>query len=203
MNLKQEQIMPNQEPLPELWIRDVETIKVFADSLRLKILRLMEKPTTVKQIASALDLPPAKLYYHVNLLVQHELIRVVGHNLETGIVEKIYQVVARNFKLVNPLIAGSDFPTEAASALFSSMLSETAQSFQHALANRDSSEGHPPRHPFLSKKEFRLTDAQLTALHQQLDALIQQVTALGTDNATSREPQYELTIVFYQKEDLS
>ncbi len=190
--------MPNPEPLPERWLRDVETIKVFADSLRLKIIKLMEEPTTVKQVADVLEIPPAKLYYHINLLKKHELIQVVGHNLETGIVEKIYQVTARQFKLVNPLIAGSDFPTAAANALFSSMLEETAQGFLHAFADRDADEPEPPRHPFLSKKAFRLTDAQLTTLHAQLDGLIQQVTALGVENADSGEPQYELALVFYK-----
>lgn len=192
--------MPNQEPLPELWLREVETIKVFADTLRLKIVKLMEEPTTVKQVAQALDVPPATLYYHINLLQKHGLIQVVDHNLDTGIVEKIYQVTARQFKLVNPLIAGQDFPAEAASALFSSMLEETAQGFLHALAHRDANEGEPPRHPFLSKKEFRLTDAQLTALHAQLDGLIRQVTELGAENADSGEPQYALTLVFYKSD---
>ena len=189
----------NMEPVSELWLRDVETIKVFADSLRLKIIKRMEEPITVKQVAEELDIPAAKLYYHINLLQKHGLIQVVGHNLETGIVEKIYQVTARQFKLVNPLIAGAEFPAEAASALFGNMLAETAEDFLYALTQRDATEGEPPRHPFLSKKAFRLTDAQLTALHGQLDALIQQVTALGAENADLDEPQFELTLVFYKK----
>ncbi|MCB0091745.1 MAG: hypothetical protein KDE54_27835, partial [Caldilineaceae bacterium] len=106
---------------------------------------------------------------------------------------------ARQFKLVNPLIAGAEFPAEAASALFGNMLAETAEDFLYALTQRDATEGEPPRHPFLSKKAFRLTDAQLTALHGQLDALIQQVTALGAENADLDEPQFELTLVFYKK----
>ncbi|MCB0141451.1 MAG: helix-turn-helix domain-containing protein [Caldilineaceae bacterium] len=185
--------------MSELWLRDVETIKVFADSLRLRIVKRMEEPITVKQVAEELDIPAAKLYYHINLLQKHGLIQVVGHNLETGIVEKIYQVTARQFKLVNPLIAGAEFPAEAASALFGNMLAETAEDFLYALTQRDATEGEPPRHPFLSKKAFRLTDAQLTALHGQLDALIQQVTALGAENADLDEPQFELTLVFYKK----
>ena len=189
------------EPEAERWLHDVETIKVFADTLRLQILKLLETPTTVKAVAAALDLPPAKLYYHINLLQKHGLIGVVGQNLESGIVEKIYQVTARQFKLVNPLIAGKDFPPEAADAIFGSLLTETMQGFQQALTRRDPNEGEPPRHPFLSKKAFRLTDAQLTALHGQLDGLIQQVTALGADNADLDEPQYALTLVFYRTEE--
>ncbi|MEM7129144.1 MAG: helix-turn-helix domain-containing protein [Chloroflexota bacterium] len=190
--------MPYSEPLPELWLRDVEKIKVYADPLRLKIVKGMADPITVKELAKELGLPPTKLYYHVNLLHKHGLIQVIDHNLETGIVEKIYQVAARHFKLVNPLIADEPFPTEAASALFSAMLEETAQGFLRALASRGTEEEEPPRHPFFSKKAFRLTEDQLTSLHAKLDKLIQEVTALGIQNADSNEPQYELTLTFYK-----
>ena len=186
-------------PLPEQWLRDVETIKVFADPLRLKIIRLMAQPTTVKAVAEALNLAPAKLYYHVNLLQKHGLIQVVDHNLETGIVEKVYQVTARQFKLVNPLIAGADFPHEAADAIFTDMLQSAMEGFQHALAARDKAEGTPPRHPFLSQKAVRLTDVQLSLVHSRLDALIKEVTALAQENEASSEPTYELTVVFYKK----
>ena len=46
-------------PEAERWLHDVETIKVFADTLRLQIIKLLAEPTTVKVVAAALDLPPA------------------------------------------------------------------------------------------------------------------------------------------------
>lgn len=191
--------MNSPTPLaPERWIHDVETIKVFADPLRLKIIRLMAKPTTVKAVADAVDIPAAKLYYHVNLLQRHDLIQVVGHNLESGIVEKVYQVTAVHFKLVNPLLAGSDFPAEAADAIFTDLLQATITGFQQALATRDKREGTPPRHPFLSQKAVRLTNDQLTTIHERMDALIKEVTALAQANAATDEPCYELTVVFYK-----
>ncbi len=185
--------------LPELWIKEIETIKVFADPLRLQLIKLLETPATVKELAVAVDIPAAKLYYHINLLQKHGLIQVVGQNLESGIVEKIYQVTARQFRLVNPLLAGDDFPVEAADAIFAAMLQEATVGFQQALATRDPAEGTPPRHPFLSQKEIRLTDGQLTAFHARLDALIKEVTALAQTNATTDESLYELTVVFYKK----
>ena len=188
-------------PIPEQWLRDVETIKVFADPLRLKIIRLMAEPTTVKVIADTLAIPAAKLYYHVNLLHKHELIQVVDQNLESGIVEKVYQVTARQFKLVNPLLAGAGFPAEAADAIFADMLQSAGEGLQRALAARDPSEATPPRHPFFSQKALRLTNDQLTLLHSRLDALIKEVTALAQQNATTADPLYELTVVFYKKVD--
>lgn len=188
-------------PSAEQWIHDVETIKVFADPLRLKIIRLMAQPITVKAIADTLAIPAAKLYYHVNLLHKHGLIQVVDQNLESGIVEKIYQVTARQFKLVNPLLAGAGFPAEAADAIFADMLQTAGEGLQRALAVRNQNTTIPPQHPFFSQKEVRLTKDQLSLLHSRLDALIKEVTALAQDNATAVDPLYELTVVFYKKVD--
>lgn len=188
-----------KEPTAELWIGDVETIKVFADALRLEILRLMREPTSAKAIAGELQIPVTKLYYHINLLVKHGLLQVVGQNIESGIVEKIYQVTARQFKVVNPMVAGEAMPAKAAETLLFSMLTETAHDFQRAFLQRDKGAGTPPRHPFFSKKEFRLTERQLTELHARLDGLIKEVTALGERNTHLAEPLYELTVAFFKQ----
>jgi len=185
------------EPVDEMWVNDVETIKVMADSRRLEILRMLQEPTTVKAISTEIDISPSKLYYHINLLEKHNFIRIVDHNIESGIVEKIYQVTARQFKIVNPLVR-SDLPDDAAEALFTSLLSETQRDFRQAYVTRNKDEQVPPRHPFLSKKEFRLTDAQLTALHTKFVALIEEVTALGEQNSGSGDPLYDLTLVFFK-----
>jgi hypothetical protein len=96
------------------------------------------------------------------------------------------------------LVAGADFPPEAAAPILASLLDDTRREFLQALAQRDPAEGTPPRHPFLSKKMFRLTDAQLTTLHARLDALIKDVTGLGAANDELDEPAYSLAVVFYR-----
>lgn len=184
-----------------MWLRDVKTIKVFAHTLRLEMIRLMEQPITVKQIAAQLNMPASKLYYHVNMLHEHGLIRVVAHNIDGNLVEKVYQVTARQFKLLNPLLSNT-MPDDSATALFSSMLQATERDFAEAYKRRDKSAAMPPRAPFMSKKTFRLNDEQLTALHAKLDALIREVTELGSDNSESSESEadsYDLTVVFYKK----
>lgn len=188
------------QPENERWVEDVETIKLLADERRLAMLRLMQTPTTVKVISAELDIPASKLYYHVNLLEKHDLIRVVDHNIDSGIVEKVYQVTARQLKIVNPLLR-TDLPDETAVALFDSMLDDTQRDFRQAYAARHKDEQVPPRHPFLSKKAFRLTDAQLTQLHSKLVALIEEVTALGEENAETAVDLYDLTLVFFKKTD--
>ncbi|VAW30334.1 hypothetical protein MNBD_CHLOROFLEXI01-4575 [hydrothermal vent metagenome] len=51
------------------------------------------------------------------MLEEHKLIQVVDVNVEKGIVEKTYQVTARQFKIRNPILVGEELPVETASAL--------------------------------------------------------------------------------------
>lgn len=189
--------------LEEIVLQDVETIKVFADERRLRILQLMQQPATVKDISATLQIPASKLYYHVNMLHEHGLIRVVQHNIESGIVEKVYRVAARQFKLQNPMLMGDAVPGEAKDALFSSMLDETRATLRRVLREDIQDSQNPPRYPFVTKKALRLNEKQLTAFHQKLDALIQEVTALAQANADTSEPIYEFTVVFTQNNQQS
>ncbi|NJN18704.1 MAG: helix-turn-helix transcriptional regulator [Oscillochloris sp.] len=192
---------PDDDILPELMVHDLEAIKLLADERRLRILSLLRRPTTVKAVAQTLDLPPSRLYYHINLLQAQGLIRVVDHNLESGIVEKVYQATARRFLIANPLAAAQPIPDDASSALFAATLDETRREFLQAFAKRDPREGQPPRHPFFSRKAFRLTDAQLTDFHARLDALIREASALAEANRDRDGPDFALTVVFYRQED--
>ena len=114
-----------QKLADEITIRDVETMKVVSDARRLAILKAMREPTTVKTIAAEIGLEPSKLYYHVNLLEKHKLIRVVGINIETGIVEKQYQVTAKRFNIRNPILAGADLDPQHVTALIGAMLDDS------------------------------------------------------------------------------
>lgn len=94
--------MTNKSKLPQglypdniFIISDVETLKVIADPLRLQLLELLRRrPATVKEIARELRTPLKKLYYHVNLLEEHQLVRVSSTRVVSGIIEKQYQVTA-------------------------------------------------------------------------------------------------------------
>src|SRR5215472_3478772 len=96
--------MPDEEPkehydnvLPEdfCMISDLETLKVVTDPLRLNLVNLLRgEPRTAKELAKILHLSQTKLYYHIGLLEQHGLIRVVGTRLVSGILEKQYQATA-------------------------------------------------------------------------------------------------------------
>src|SRR5919112_744906 len=75
----------------ERLISDAETLKAISDPLRLKILEAMVarvgEPWSVKELAAALDVPQTRLYHHVELLLERDLIRVAGQRVVSGIIE--------------------------------------------------------------------------------------------------------------------
>jgi DNA-binding transcriptional ArsR family regulator len=93
------------EPNEILLIADLETLKVVADPLRLQLLaQLRDLPQPAKQLARALDLPIKKLYYHLNLLEEHGLIRVAETRIISGIIEKHYRVTAYRLSVERELL---------------------------------------------------------------------------------------------------
>ena len=92
---------------PDLFtITDLETLKAVSSPFRQNLMRLMsEKPRTVKEMAEELDMPPSRLYYHINQLAKHGIIRVAKTQIVSGIVEKHYQISARAFRVDRALLA--------------------------------------------------------------------------------------------------
>ncbi len=85
-------------------IDDLATLRLLSDPLRRALIeKLGEGPTTVKQLARAMDMKPNRLYYHVNLLEDHGLVRVTQTRIVSGIVERTYALVARRFSVSEAL----------------------------------------------------------------------------------------------------
>lgn len=90
---------------PVFMIRDVQTLKVFSDPLRLQILeQLFPKPQTINKIADELGLSSSRLYYHFNLLENHGFIAVVETRVVNNIIEKVYWVTAEDIDIDKDLL---------------------------------------------------------------------------------------------------
>ena len=73
-----------------------EQLRALADSLRMTLLELLlERAATVTEIAQAVDRPKSTIAYHVNLLVDADLLRVVRTQRVRAIEERYYGRVAR------------------------------------------------------------------------------------------------------------
>lgn len=75
-----------------------EQLRALADPLRATLLELLlERAATVNEMARAVDRPKSSVAYHVNLLVDAGLLRVVRTRRVRAIEERFYGRVARTF----------------------------------------------------------------------------------------------------------
>ena len=86
------------------YVKDLETLRMLADPLRLSILSAFRSgenapSLTVKELADRLGEGQTKLYRHVKLLEDADLIFVTGTRLVSGILEKRYRPTYRTLQI--------------------------------------------------------------------------------------------------------
>ncbi len=127
---------PPPTDFPEVFtITKIETLKAVSTPFRQNLMRLMaESPRTVKDMARELEMPPSRLYYHINQLLEHGIIRVVKTQIVSGIVEKHYQLSARAFRVDRSLLApGSDLEKASLEAVLASTLDVTEKEIRRGV----------------------------------------------------------------------
>jgi len=65
--------------------------------VRIEILTLLDKPSTCPQLARKLNLTTQKVNYHIKVLKSAGLVRLVEERRNRGILEGVYQAVAKSF----------------------------------------------------------------------------------------------------------
>jgi DNA-binding transcriptional ArsR family regulator len=158
-------------------LRDPETVRLIADPLRLRLLELLrEQPRTVTELADALDVPRTRLYYHMKLLEEHNLVAVDATREVSGITERTYRVTAYRFSVDKALLGpggGAGSPLETYLAV---VLDEVATEIRRAVAaglidvetTRDDAFG--PRTLLLGRQWFRFTPGQVAAFGERYAA---------------------------------
>jgi DNA-binding transcriptional ArsR family regulator len=140
-------ISDSGDPAETLQIDDLETLKVLADPRRKQLIDLLRQDAaTVKEMAATIRVSPKSLYYHVNLLQKHGLIRVVDTRLVSGITEKRYRTTAYLF-LFEELGLGSgsgqaERTHEGIASIFAMMADDLRLGFERGSI--DASDSAPP-----------------------------------------------------------
>ena len=190
-------------------INDLETLKVLSDPFRVQLLEAVRSMNlagdlaTVKLLAGRFERSPKKLYYHINLLEKHDLIRVAETRLVSGIVEKQYQVSALDFVVDENIFSQTQSREERESAIISvvsGFLDATKNEVtQLVRASADQSEGvqgqKAPNH--VSKDYVHLTPEQVLYFQKRLQEIAHEFAALGSAPDTEETQYYSLTAVFF------
>lgn len=182
-------------------IDDLETLKVLSDPLRMQIIELMSyQARTVKQLAKELETTPHKLYYHVKLLEDHGLIRVAETRMVSGIVEKHYQIVAKDIVVADGLLSVSRPEGKSdVEALISSILDGTKADFIRSFRVRTEGDIEvAERHPSSATREMaNLTREQAKAICEKLEELVREFESYDDEVDQGGRQRYALTTLFY------
>jgi len=171
------------QPIPEVLIEDLDTLKVLADPLRLRIRELLIQPRTVKEIAKVLDIPATKLYYHINLLEKHKLIVVVDTRIVSGIIEKHYQVASQTVRVASHLLSPQTNEATQSfdltiNSLFDDARNDLRESFTKGIIQIDD-EAPPHQTMSVGSARFYLTNEQANDLYDRMQVIYEEFHALS------------------------
>ena len=190
------------QPIEQLQISTLETLKVFSDPLRQQIIEaLLDGSKTVKQVAAKLDHSPTKLYYHVNLLEEHGLIRVTETRIVSGIIEKHYQSAARSFLIHRALLTpGRDSDDEALDAAFDAMIEPIRTDIHKGIRQGiiDMSDDSPQHRKLrMWRAMSSMSEEQAEAFYARLEMLIQEFNGFRDEETNAGEQGYGLMISIF------
>ncbi len=176
-------------PLPEsLELDTLEQFHVLMSPQRLRLVELLDEPRSAKDVAEELRVPVTRLYFHLNALLDHGLIRVVEERPKGALVERVFQVAGRVMR-----------PSEAFLERYGAegLVEVTALAFRHAesrfvAAVRDGHVGlerdHPERRASIGLSAMHLTPERLSELVERVEALQAEFT----------DEEGELSVSFFQ-----
>lgn len=193
-------INPLREPL--LIVKDLETLKVLTDPLRMQILQLLDpEPQTINSVAEKLGVASSRLYYHFNLLEKHGLIMVVNTRTLNNLIEKVYWTTAEDVDVEKDLFNfSSEDGQENLINMISSSLDATREDILRSIQARklqleQGGQSHPRDMLMISSKKC-LDDATYQVFTQKLKDLAQEFTSLP-DAAEGVEDGHAFGFVCY------
>jgi len=196
--------MEDFQPAPIHMIKDLDAAKAITDPLRLQIIEVMlAAPLTVKQIADKLGLAASKLYYHVNTLEKHGLVKMVDTTIHGNIIEKHYWVTAYDYRIDHDLYNFSVTDPEGKENIISMALTSletTREDFIRSIEARAFNLEHGadphPRNVINTREVCRIPDDKIEEFQSRLRALITEFDQLDQPENDAVQP-WALNVFMY------
>lgn len=197
--------MTKNNPAPTLadtfHITDVETLKVLAHPQRLEILRNLDTPRTVKEVAERIGADPTKLYYHIRMMEKAGLIMVTETNVVSGIIEKHYSIVAHDYRMAEGLVRSESFSNDEFDQMVASVFEGTRQEMRKTFeaGKIDLEQEFPNRTTALMSVSLSLTDEQLKSFNERMQTIMEDVERWSEENKALKPQEYMFTIAFFPR----
>jgi predicted transcriptional regulator len=184
----------------EFLIEDEETLKLFTNAVRSKIVDLLwGAPKSVKELAATLNRPVTTLYYHVNLLEARGLIRVVDTRVISGIPEKQYQATARCYRIAPSLLSSPNAVSPGLERVLNQALEETKQDIRRGVESGQVTidEEETATSLLLRLSAGRLTESQARAFRQRLAELVAEFDEVAHQQDAGASQSYRILVGLY------
>ena len=135
-------------------------LQALAAPLRLAVLRHLSQPATCGDIAAALGEPPQKIHYHLKALEDAGLVDRVDERKVRGIMEGVYQAVARSYWLSPALTAEPGARRRVGGQVNLGFLVTLAESVESDLAQLAKLKGDVPSLALALDIELKDSDAK-------------------------------------------
>lgn len=178
----------------QLVVRDLATLKAFADPLRVRLLlELSYGPRTVKEVANTLGVRPTRLYYHLRILEKRDLVRVAGRRMVSGIEERSYEATAKGWTIDASLLGGPDV---VRAGVIKSMFDVTAAELELVL-DREPNALSEDRTvvPTLVFTRLMLSPEDLEELQRRIDAVM---VDFASDVPVPGKTEYHAVLAAYR-----
>jgi sugar-specific transcriptional regulator TrmB len=184
MQVNMAQDLPAASPIESL-----EALQVVADSQRHRVVTLLiEEALTARELAKRLEIGRTRLYYHLDLLEKHGLIRVTETRLVSGILERTYRAVARAFRVDRALLSARSSESQVNDAQ-ASILDAVASDLRARSANGRVAENDV----MVSRTFLRLSESRRRELCDRLNTIVQEYHDSEPDGA----PEIEVALAVF------
>ncbi|MDQ3655973.1 MAG: helix-turn-helix domain-containing protein [Chloroflexota bacterium] len=186
-------------------LRDPEVLRLIADPLRLRMLELLrQQARTVTELATLLDTPRTKLYYHIRLLESHDLVTVESSEIVSGITEKRYRATAYRLTVDKALLGSRADDSSPLEAYLSFIVDEVAGEIRRAVDAGliDLDETHEdairPRRLVIGRKWYRFSGDDVTEFRRRVSELHQAFEARAVFGTHGEEEDPDLDRQLYE-----
>ena len=178
---------------PVFYIKDLETLKVVTDPLRLQILEVLSpEPQTVNQVAGKLGLSGSRLYYHFNMLEEHGLIKVVETRTVNNIIEKVFWVSSQEIEIEKGLLSfteesGQENLIRFMQSSVEALREDIIRSLQARKFNLAMGAVPNPRQVVMENVKKRLKDETYRKFQEKVKGIIKEFYALEEETGKGQD----------------
>jgi len=187
---------------PELVLTRLDQVRALADPLRFRLVEaLVAREASVAELARALATPLTRLYHHVDLLLEADLIEVSSQVRRRGALERRFRATARRFTLEKSLLEmgpGPDQSAEELLALGRGILVGASNDLVEGFRTGRIRPGEQGRGLLLQDRLMRISAAGFERLARELPALLD---AIEEEQGVARGPALRLALAAFPSGD--